>query len=62
MLGTDSMLFGTNDIFFLLKLNKSTVLANEERAAADLSGLRDHERRLIEVMINAAIQYIRQHD
>lgn len=56
------MLFGTNDIFFLLKLNKSTVLANEERAAADLSGLRDHERRLIEVMINAAIQYIRQHD
>lgn len=47
------------DIF---SVSMDALYGREERAAADLSGLRDHERRLIEVMINAAIQYTRQHD
>ena len=47
------------DIF---SVSMDALYGREERAAADLSGLRDHERKLIEVMINAAIQYTRQHD
>ena len=33
--------------------SRKKIYGREERAAADLSGLRDHERRLIEVMIKA---------
>ena len=47
------------DIF---SVSMDALYGREERAAADLSGLRDHKRKLIEVMINAAIQYTRQHD